>query len=73
MINSTSFEFETSLTPTALALLAEVRAATDAGRVFLDFAGGDPRNDDVEELAAELLIEPTEPAYGGGWRAVELD
>jgi hypothetical protein len=63
---------ELEITPTARALLVEVQAATDAGRVFPDFPSDDPRGDDIEELAAENLIEPVDSdnVDGGGWRAV---
>jgi hypothetical protein len=68
MHDSTSFEG--NLTPSARALLGEIQAATAAGRAFPDSPNGDPRGDDIEELATENLIEPVDPADGGGWRAV---
>jgi hypothetical protein len=64
---------ELEITPAARALLVEVQAATYAGRTFPDFPIGDPRGEDVEELATELLIEPVDPAEGGGWRSVESE
>jgi hypothetical protein len=69
---STSSEIEitpSEIAPSAWTLLAAIRAATDAGRAFPDFPVGDTRGDDIEELAAELLIEPVD-SVDGGWRAV---
>lgn len=65
-----SSEIETSLTPGARSLLAEIRTATDAGHAYPDPPAGDARNEDAEELTAEGLIEPVAPADGGGWLAV---
>jgi len=66
---SSTINSHVSVTPAARALFAEICAATKSGRAFPDFPIGDARNNDVEELAAELLIEPVAPENGGGWLA----
>lgn len=69
-MNTSTNHSPVSVTPAARSLLGEIQAATNAGHAYPDLPTSDPRNEALDDLLAELLIES---ADGVGWRAVAVD